>query len=117
MLLGVGVLGGIGAVGRFALDGVVSRRTGSRFPYGTLAVNLCGAFMLGVLVGAAVVGDTYRLVGVGLLGAFTTFSTLAFESHRLAEDGRPRIAVANVAVSLVLGLLLAFVGRELGGAL
>lgn len=115
--IGVGLLGGLGAVGRFLLDGAVARRVGSAFPFGTLAVNLSGAFVLGVLVGAAVSGDAYRLLGIGLLGGYTTFSTWALESHRLAEDGRPRLAAANFAVSLVLGVGAAWLGRRLGAAL
>jgi CrcB protein len=117
VLLGVAVLGGAGAVGRFLLDGAVAARAGSRFPWGTLAVNLSGAFALGVVVGAAVHDDAYRLAGTGLLGAFTTFSTWALESQRLAEDGDLRLGAANFGVSLVLGLLLVWAGRELGALL
>jgi CrcB protein len=117
VLLGVALLGGAGAVARFLLDGAVSSRAGRGFPWGTLAVNLSGAFLLGLVVGAALSGDALRLLGTGLLGAYTTFSTWAFEAHRLAEDGRMRGAVANLAVSLVLGLACAWAGRRLGMAL
>jgi CrcB protein len=113
----VALLGGAGAVGRLVLDAAVSERTGDAFPWGTLAVNLSGAFALGLLVGAAVSGDALRLAGTGFLGAYTTFSTWMLETHRLAEDGRGRAAVANVAVSLAAGVLLAWLGRELGSAL
>lgn len=117
MLLGVGLLGGVGAVARFLLDGGVARRLGRAFPYGTLAVNLSGAFLLGVLVGAALSADALRLVGTGLIGAYTTFSTWALESHRLGEDGELRLGALNFAVSLLLGVALAWLGRELGAAL
>ena len=117
ILLGIALLGGVGAVGRFLLDGAVSARTGRRFPYGTLAVNLSGAFVLGLLTGAALGGDGLRLLGTGLLGAYTTFSTWALEAHRQAEDGRGRGAWANLGVSLVLGLAFAWAGHRLGGAL
>lgn len=117
VLLLLGVLGGAGAVGRFLLDGAVARRAGGAFPFGTLAVNLSGAFVLGVVVGAALGGDAYRLLGVGLIGGYTTFSTWALESHRLAEDGDGRLGAANFAVSLVLGVAVAWLGRELGAAL
>jgi fluoride exporter len=116
-VIGVGLLGGVGAVARFALDGAVSRRVGREFPYGTLAVNLVGAFVLGVFVGLALSDATYRLLGIGLVGAFTTFSTWAFESHRLGEDRRLGMGVANFAVSLVLGVTAAWAGRHLGMAL
>ncbi len=117
VVLGIAVLGGAGAIGRFLLDGAVAARAGRAFPWGTLAVNLTGAFVLGVLTGAALSGDALRLLGTGLLGAYTTFSTWALESHRAAEDGRSHAALLNVGVSLVLGLLAAWAGRELGLAL
>lgn len=117
VLFGVGILGGIGAVARFALDGAIARRLVGAFPYGTLTVNLVGSFVLGVCVGAALSGDAYRVVGAGLLGSFTTFSTWALESHRLGEDGQLRLGVLNFAISLVLGVSAAWVGRHLGAAL
>jgi CrcB protein len=114
---GVGLLGGVGAIGRFLLDGAVASRVGSAFPFGTLAVNLTGALALGVLHGAGVGGDALRLAGTGLLGAYTTFSTWTFESHRLGEDGRLRLGLANLLVSLALGLVCVWLGDRLGGAL
>ena len=117
VLLTVGLLGGVGALARFLLDGAVARRLGRDFPYGTLAVNLSGALLLGLLVGADPSADAYRLAGTGLLGAFTTFSTWALESHRLGEDGELRLGALNFAVSLVLGVAAAWLGRELGAAL
>jgi fluoride exporter len=114
VLLGVALLGGLGALARFLLDGAVSL---SRFPFGTLAVNLTGAFLLGVLVGATANDDALRLAGTGFLGAYTTFSTWLFESHRLAEDGGGRLGLLNIGGSLVLGVLCAWLGRLLGGAL
>jgi CrcB protein len=117
VLIGIAALGGLGAVGRFLLDGAVAARARRGFPWGTLAVNLSGAFALGLITGAALSGDGLRLLGSGLLGAYTTFSTWAFEAHRQAEDGRTRGALANLAVSLVLGLACAWLGRELGTAL
>ena len=115
--LGVGLAGGVGAVLRFLLDGAVMSRVGRGFPLGTLAVNISGAFTLGVLVGAAVDHDAYRLAGTGLIGAFTTFSTWAFESHRLGEEGQLRLGLLNFAVSLALGLAAAWAGRVVGGGL
>jgi fluoride exporter len=117
VLLGVGLVGGLGAIGRFLLDGAVSGRVGRSLPWGTLAVNITGAFLLGAVVGATVSPDALRLAGAGVLGAFTTFSTWVFESHRLAEDGRMAPGVANFVVSIVLGLGAAWLGRHLGAAL
>ncbi len=116
-VVGIGLLGGLGALGRFALDGRVAGRLGRDFPYGTLAVNLSGSFVLGVIVGLALSENAYRLAGTGLLGAYTTFSTWMLESHRLGEDRRLHVGLLNFAVSLVLGVLLAWAGREVGAAL
>ena len=115
--VGVGLLGGTGAIARFLLDGAVASRAASAFPFGTLAVNLTGALALGVLHGAGVGGDALRLAGTGLLGAYTTFSTWTLESHRLGEDGRLPLGLANLLVSLVLGLACVWLGDRLGGAL
>ena len=117
VLAAIGALGGAGAIARFLLDAAVAGRLGRGFPYGTLAVNLSGSFALGVLAGAALDGDAYRLAATGLIGAFTTFSTWALESHRLGEDGRLRVGALNFAVSLALGLLATWAGRHLGAAL
>jgi CrcB protein len=117
VLCGIGLLGGLGAVARVALDRAVAARVGRGFPWGTLTVNLSGAFALGLLAGATADANATRLAATGLLGAFTTFSTWAFESHRLGDDGRMRLGAANFAVSLLLGVGAAWLGRHLGAAL
>ena len=113
----VGAVGGVGAVARLLLDGTVSARSGSAFPYGTMAVNVLGAFLLGAAAGAVLGRDAYRLVGLGLIGGFTTFSTWALESQRLGEDGELGQTAANFVVSLILGVLAAWAGRHVGAAL
>ncbi len=117
VVLAVGLVGGLGAVARFMLDGAVSSRVGGALPWGTLAVNLSGAFLLGVLAGVALSPDAYRIAATGLVGAFTTFSTWVFESHRLGEDGRLRLGVTNLLGSLALGLAAVWLGQELGDVL
>ncbi len=126
ILLAVGILGGVGSVARFVLDRAVTdraeqadraRHAAPAFPLGTLAVNLSGALLLGLLVGLASGGDALRLLGTGLLGAYTTFSAWMLETERLAAGGRRGAAAANIAISLVLGLLAVWFGRELGAAL
>jgi fluoride exporter len=117
VVLVVGLVGGAGATARFMLDGAVTGRLGREFPYGTLVVNVSGAFVLGILVGAALSADAYRVSGTGFVGAFTTFSTWTFESHRLGEDGQLRLGALNFAVSLVTGVWAAWAGRHLGIAL
>jgi len=117
IVVGIAILGGLGAMGRFLLDGAVASRLGRAFPFGTLAVNLTGTFALGILDGAAVGGNALRLAGIGLIGAYTTFSTWALEAHRLGEDGRTRLGLANLLVSLALGIAIAWIGHEVGTAL
>jgi CrcB protein len=115
--IAVAVLGGAGAVGRLALDAAVSERAGDAFPWGTLAVNLSGAFALGALAGADVAGDALLLAGTALLGSYTTFSTWMLESHRLGEDGEPGRMWLNLALPLIAGLAAAALGRAVGGLL
>jgi fluoride exporter len=113
---GVIVLGGVGAVLRFLVDGAISARWGRSFPYGTLIVNLSGAFVLGLLTGLALGREEALLAGTATVGSYTTFSTWMFESHRLGEDGERRLAAANLAVSLAAGLVAALAGWALGEA-
>jgi len=115
--LWVALGGAAGSVARYQLQALSTRRLGTQFPWGTLAVNLSGALALGILHGAGVSGDALRLFGTGLLGAYTTFSTWMLESHRLGEDGRLRLGWANVLVSLALGLACVWLGDQIGGGL
>jgi len=110
-------LGGGGAVLRFLLDDVISRRLGSGFPYGTLTVNLSGALLLGLMVGLALRGSASVLVEAAAIGAYTTFSTWMFESQRLTEDGESGRAFTNLVLSVLIGVLAAAAGRSLGAHL
>jgi CrcB protein len=112
----VGLAGGCGAVARALLTHAVNVRAGRAFPYGTLAVNLSGAVVLGVIAGSGVSGDALRIVGMGLLGAYTTFSTWMFETHHAHATGHRGRAVANIAVSLAAGLFAVWLGRTVGRA-
>jgi CrcB protein len=107
----VGIGGFIGANARFVLGQLVGRLFESRFPLGTVVINISGSFLLGVL-GVIVAqrvspqSEAMRLaLGVGFLGAFTTFSTFEFETHALIEDGSWLAATANIFASLFVGLL------------
>jgi CrcB protein len=119
--LAVLVGGFLGAVGRQEVFGAVQRRARLAFPVGILLVNLSGAFLLGFLTGAtAALGwPHWLMVGVqaGLLGAYTTYSTWAVDSWALLVARRPRAVLLNLGGSLVLGVLLAWLGAVLGGAL
>ncbi|WP_197373984.1 fluoride efflux transporter CrcB [Mycolicibacterium baixiangningiae] len=115
MWAGVMVLGGAGAVCRFLVDRAVTSALGRPFPFGTLVVNVSGALVLGFLGGVALSPHLALLFGVGFIGSYTTFSTWMLETHRLAEERRALPAMANVAGSVVLGLVAAATGLWLGG--
>jgi CrcB protein len=106
----VGVGGFVGANARFVLARGVGALFETRFPLGTFVINISGSFLLGIL-GAVIEqrvmpnSEAMRLaLGVGFLGAFTTFSTFEFETHALFEDGSWLTATANIVASLLLGL-------------
>jgi CrcB protein len=112
---GVLLVGGVGAVLRFLLDGAVSKRFPGRFPLGTYVVNLSGAFVLGLVDGVVLPHDAALLVGTGLIGSYTTFSTWMFETQRLGEERQGQSAVANLGLSLAGGLALGACGLWIGG--
>lgn len=112
---GVIVLGGVGAVLRFLVDGAVSSRIVASFPFGTLVVNLSGALVLGAISGLALSPHLALLAGTALVGSYTTFSTWMLETQRLSEERQIWPAVANIVVSVALGLAAAAFGLWLGG--
>jgi CrcB protein len=112
--IGVAFLGGCGALARFGLTLLVADRLHPHLPLGTMAVNVSGAFLLGLLAGASVDGSARLLFGVGLLGAYTTFSTWMVETQRIGEAGKRRIAILNLALSVALGLGAVALGRWIG---
>lgn len=114
---GVFAIGGLGSVARFVVDRAVAKRASSAFPFGTLAVNLSGALLLGFLSARALDHRTALLAGTAFVGAYTTFSTWMFETQRLAEERQTRLAVANVAVSVALGIAAAWLGTRIAGVL
>jgi CrcB protein len=118
----VAALGGAMAIARFVVDTTVASRLGEDwlggdFPVGTLAVNLSGAVVLGVLAGVALSGTAYTIVAGGGVGTYTTFSTWMLESHRAGEGGDARVLWANIAVSLIVGLAAVALGHWIGGLL
>ena len=114
LLVGLGSF--VGGNARFVLARWVGATIDARFPLGTFLINVGGSFVLGVLGGllasrAVPHGDALRLaLGVGFCGGFTTFSTFAYETHALLEDGLWWPAAANMAASLFAGLLAVRLG-------
>ena len=102
---------------RFLADGLVASAASRDFPFGTLAVNVSGAMILGLLTGLALGQDQALLAGTAAVGSYTTFSTWMFETDRLAEERQFHRAAANVIVSLVLGVAAAALGRLIGAHL
>lgn len=117
--LAIALAGSLGALLRYWVDGVVSRRTGGGFPWGTFVVNVSGAFLLGLLF--TLLTERYRVdawvrsgLTIGFLGAYTTFSTFSLETYRLLEDRAVGLAAANAFGSLAAGLGALYVGIVLG---
>lgn len=110
----------VGAPLRYLTDRTVQARHDTVFPWGTFLVNVAGSLVLGLVTGAAVAGAApqrvHLLLGTGLCGALTTYSTFSYETLRLAEDGARLFAAVNVALSVAAGLGAAFAGAALATA-
>jgi CrcB protein len=119
-LIVVGLGGFVGAISRYLVAGWVQNLSNSHFPFGTLMVNSIGSFVIGLLAGIfqhAVISPQMRLfVFIGLLGAFTTFSTFSYETLMLLRSGAAWEAFLNMIASLILGLLSVYLGYALGQA-
>jgi CrcB protein len=111
----------VGAPLRYLTDRTVQARHDTVFPWGTFAVNVVGSFVLGLITGAVSAGamssQLQLLLGTGLCGALTTYSTFSYETLRLAQQGARFFAAANVVASVVAGLGAAFTGMALAQAL
>lgn len=118
LLLVVAAAGGVGAGLRYLVDRLVTPAAGARFPVGILIVNVSGSFALGVLtgLGAAVAPGLSLALGAGLLGGYTTFSTVSVETVLLAERRRWRDAALNLFGTLALTAVAAGLGLLLGSA-
>ncbi|MHA7217590.1 fluoride efflux transporter CrcB [Arthrobacter sp. MDT1-48-3] len=118
LVLVLGVAGGLGSVARFLLDGALRARVSSTVPAGTMAVNISGSFLLGLLTGlvlAAALPPAWTLVGgTGFLGGYTTFSTASNETVRLLQAGRVWPAVLSGAGTAAAALAAAGAGLSIG---
>lgn len=117
LFLAVALAGGVGAALRYTIDVVIRRRTGERFPWGILVVNLTGALVLGIL-SPLPADEAWRwILGTGLLGGYTTFSAVAVTTALLAEEGRTRAAVSYAVLSFVGSVVCAAIGLTVGAQL
>ena len=117
-LLLIAVFGALGTLARYGLQGLVQVKTGSTFPYGTLAINLTGCFFLGLIgqftLNRMVISPELRMaIAVGFFGGYTTFSSFGWETAKMLEAGEWLWATTYVASSVVLGLFLSVAGIRL----
>ncbi|KAA9089395.1 fluoride efflux transporter FluC [Microbacterium radiodurans] len=119
MLVALIVAGGLGAGVRYVVDALVTRGRQGAFPIGILVVNVTGSTLLGLVTGlGALVGpDWLAVVGVGLLGGYTTFSTVSLDTVELARRGRRDWAVVNLAGTFAASVVGAAIGLVIGGIL
>ncbi|PKM87609.1 MAG: fluoride efflux transporter CrcB [Firmicutes bacterium HGW-Firmicutes-12] len=111
--------GALGALGRYLLSTFIHSRSNLIFPLGTLSVNVLGSFLLGLIyvlgTSKLIISPNIRaFLGIGLLGAFTTFSTFSLETLNMIKDGEIRLALLNAVGSLILGLLAVWLGTIAG---
>lgn len=103
--------GGVGALTRFILDGLIRSRLGRRFPWGTIVINVSGALLLGTITGLALRHDVSvkdkLVIGTGFCGGYTTFSTASFEAVRLLEEKRWASALLHMFLNIGLTVLVA----------
>ncbi|MEV7727286.1 fluoride efflux transporter CrcB [Streptomyces sp. NPDC101733] len=111
----------VGAPLRYLTDRALKSRHDTPFPWGTLAANAAACLLLGAIAGATLAGagssELSLLLGTGLCGALSTYSTFSYETLRLAEDGQGLLAAANVLTSVLVGLGAVHLGSELAGQL
>jgi len=111
----------VGAPLRYLTDRMVQTKHDTLFPWGTFTVNIAGCLILGILTGAVTAGTasshTQLLIGTGLCGALTTYSTFSYETLRLAQTGAPFYAATNIIASVIAGLGATFTGTALAQAI
>ena len=120
LVVGVALAGAIGAPARYVLERLIRSRWPTDWPWGTFVVNVSGSLALGLVVGVVLAqgvdADVRTIVGTGFLGAYTTFSTYAYETVRVGTVPRRGLAVAYAFGSVVASVLAAAIGLALAGA-
>lgn len=122
LLVWLAVMGAVGTLCRYGLDGWVLRLCGERFPLGILVVNVLGCFLFGVVYPLAeerllISGETRLIILTGFMGSFTTFSTFTFQTAEFLRESQWFSAGANIIGQIVLGLVCMFVGLAIGSRL
>lgn len=117
-LLLVAIGGALGSVARYGAASAVNRFAQAPFPWGTLAVNIIGSFLIGLLMVLLMKAGEWRessrlLLVTGVMGGFTTFSSFSWETWKLVEDGRLVMAMTNILASVVICLVATFAGAML----
>jgi fluoride exporter len=115
----VAIGGGLGSMLRFWVGGIVSARTGSRFPYGTFLINSTASFLIGFIITLLAEKTHWSpnlrfLIPIGFIGGYSTFSTLEYETFRVVQDGEFLIAFLNIILSIVVGFAAVWLGVMVG---
>ncbi len=117
-LAGIGLAGSLGALARYLLGRFIAGRAGAEFPFGTLLINVTGAFVIGLLFALTarkLLSLAWQTVlATGFLGGYTTFSTMSWEGVQLARGGSSRLSLLYFGGNLLSGLLAAALGLALG---
>ncbi len=121
-LMLIGLAGAAGSLSRYGLSGLVQKYMGSGFPFGTFTVNIVGSFLFGFIMAYSenkltISGEMRIIILVGFMGAFTTFSTFAYESSKLIMDSQYMLAGANILGQNICGILVMLLGMYVGKSL
>jgi len=117
LLIGAG--GFLGSIARFWVGSYIGNRLGMRFPFGTVAINISGSFLIGLIVTLIAQRAHWNanwsfLIPIGFIGAYTTFSTFELETLRTFQEGETLLAFLNVILSVVLGFVAVWLGMITG---
>jgi CrcB protein len=118
----VGIGGCLGSILRFWLGSYIGGKMGTRFPYGTLVINITGSFLIGLVFALLTVRTTWSpnwryLIPIGFIGGYTTFSSFEFETLRTIQDGQIGLGLLYVATSVVIGFVAVWGGMIAGRAI